>query len=252
MRAGGDNGERIGGRIKSALGQEKADLVMLNGSLVNVYTGEIQKNCSVGIKGARIVYVGKDPRHLIGDGTQVIDASGMYITPGFIDPHTHLDSIFQCAEYARYAVPHGNTTAVSESAMIANAAGKNGVAWFIEDSRDLPLRIFVLTPSMIPPFPEYEGSKGFSFEDFQELIKEDFVLGVGETYWPRVVDLDERAIKRYALAQELGKTREGHAAGARGVKLIAYCAAGTLSCHEATTHDLANTLAAFTSHINTY
>ncbi len=235
MRANEGNGKRIREWVETALGQEEADLVILNGSLVNVYTGEIQENLSVGIKGARIVYVGEAPRYLVGDNTQVIDALGMYITPGFLDPHTHMDSIFQCAEYARFAVPHGNTTTISESAMIANAAGRDGVAWFIEDSRGLPLRIFILTPSMIPPFPEYETSKGFSFEDFRELIKEDFVLGVGETYWPRVLDLDERAIERYALAQELGKTREGHAAGARDEKLIAYCAAGTSSCHEATT-----------------
>ena len=234
MHPGKEEGKGIGRRVKAALGQEKADLVVLNGSLVNVYTAEIQRNFSVGIKGDRIVYVGEDPRHLIGDATKVIDAHGMYVTPGFIDPHTHLDSIFQCAEYVRYAVPHGNTTAVSESAMIANAAGRDGVEWFIEDSRRLPLRIFILAPSMIPPFPEYETSKGFSFRDFQGLIKEDFVLGIGETYWPRVTDMDERAMERYALAQQLGKTREGHAAGARGEKLIAYCAAGTLSCHEAT------------------
>ena len=221
--------------IKTALGEEKADLVVLNGSLVNVYTGEIEEPCSVGIKGRRIAAVGEDLSFLIGKDTHVIDAGGQYITPGFIDPHTHLDSIVQCAEYARYAVPHGNTTAVTESAMIANAAGKDGVAWFIKDTRDLPLRIYLLTPSMVPPFPALETSKGFSLEAFQEMIEENRVIGVGETYWPLVLDMDERAMAQYAIAQEMGKTLEGHAAGARGKRLIAYSAAGTTSCHEATT-----------------
>ena len=221
--------------IKTALGEEKADLVVLNGSLVNVYTGEIEEPCSVGIKGTTIAAVGEDLSHLIGDDTHVIDAKGQYITPGFIDPHTHLDSIVQCAEYARYAVPHGNTSAVTESAMMANAAGRDGVAWFMEDTRDLPLRIYLLTPSMIPPFPALETSKGFPLEAFQEMIKEDRVLGVGETYWPLVLDMDERAMAQYAIAQEMGKTLEGHAAGARGERLTAYGAAGTTSCHEATT-----------------
>jgi adenine deaminase len=221
--------------IKTALGEEEADLVILDGTLVNVYTGEIQESCSVGVKGTKIVSVGGDLRRLIGKSTRIIDAGGMYITPGFIDPHNHLDSIVQCAEYARYAVPHGNTTVVTESAMLANAAGRDGINWFIDDSRDLPLRIFLLTPSMIPPFPAFETSKGFSLADFHELITRDFVLGVGETYWPLVVDGDERAMSRYAISQELGKTREGHAAGARGEKLIAYSAAGTSSDHEATT-----------------
>jgi adenine deaminase len=221
--------------IKTALGEEEADLVILDGTLVNVYTGEMQESCSVGVKGTKIVSVGGDLRRLIGKSTRIINAGGMHITPGFIDPHNHLDSVVQCAEYARYAVPHGNTTVVSESAMLANAAGREGVNWFIEDSRDLPLRIFILTPSMVPPFPAFETSMGFSFEDFQALITKDFVLGIGETYWPLVLDGDERAMTRYAAAKTLGKTREGHAAGARGEKLIAYGAAGTSSCHEATT-----------------
>jgi adenine deaminase len=221
--------------IKTALGDGKADLVVLNGSLVNVYSGEIQEPCSVGITGARIAAVGEDLSYLIGEGTRVIDAKGQYVTPGFIDPHTHLDSIVQCAEYVRYAVPHGNTTAVTETSMIGNAAGKEGVGWFMEDTRDLSLRIYILTPSMAPPFPALETSKGFSREDFQEMIREDRVLGVGETYWPLVLDMDERAMALYAIAREMGKTREGHAAGARGKRLTAYSAAGTTSCHEATT-----------------
>ena len=230
-----DSDHTINDLVKTALGEEKADLVVLNGSLVNVYTGEIQERYSVGIKGRWIVSVGEDLDHLIGDDTRVIDAGGEYITPGFVDPHTHLDSIVQCAEFARYAVPHGNTTAVTESAMMANAAGRDGVAWFLEDTRDLPLRIYLSTPSMVPPFPAFETSRGFSLEAFQELMKEDRVLGVGETYWPLVLDEDERAMAQYAIAQEMGKTREGHAAGARGQRLQAYCAAGTTSCHESTT-----------------
>jgi adenine deaminase len=226
---------KISHLIKTAMGEEKADLVVLNGSGVNVYTGEIEEPRSVGIKGTKIAAVGEDLSHLIGDDTRVIDAKGLYITPGFIDPHTHLDSIVQCAEYARYAVPHGNTTAITESAMMANAAGRDGVAWFMEDTRDLPLRIYLLTPSMIPPFPALETSKGFPLEAFQEMIREDRVLGVGETYWPLVLDMDERAMTQYAIAQEMRKTLEGHAAGARGERLTAYGAAGTTSCHEATT-----------------
>ena len=234
IQTSGKAATEIGRRIRIALGEEKADLVILNGALVNVYTGEIQRNCSVAVAGQRICAVGEDLSRLIGADTLVIDTRGTYITPGFIDPHTHLDSIFQCAEYARYAVPRGNTTAITESSMIANAEGLRGVTWFIEDSQELPLRIYILAPSLIPPFPALETSAGFSFADFQTVITHDRCLGLGESYWPLVVEEDERAMARYALAHALGKTREGHAAGARGEKLVAYAAAGTTSCHEAT------------------
>jgi adenine deaminase len=224
-------GPEIGRRVRVALGEEKADLVILNGALINVYTGEVQGGCSVAVAGRWICSIGEDLTRSIGAATLVIDARG---APGFIDPHTHLDSIFQCAEYARYAVPRGNTTAVTESSMIANAEGLQGVTWFIEDSQGLPLRIFILAPSLIPPFPVLETSAGFSIADFQSVITHDRCLGIGESYWPPVVEQDERAMKRYAMAHTLGKTREGHAAGARGERLVAYAAAGTTSCHEAT------------------
>ena len=221
-------------RIAAALGEEKADLVIADATLLNVLTREIQEGMWVGVKGGWIVYVGEEARDLIGPHTEVIEARGAYLCPGFIDPHAHLDSVYQCAEYARWVVPRGTTTTISETAMVANAAGEEGVRWFIEDTKGLPLRIYVLSPSMIPPFPEFETSKGFPYEAFEALIEEDFCLGLGETYWPRTVDRDSRAMRRYARVISLGKTLEGHSAGARGRKLIAYCAAGTTSCHEAT------------------
>ena len=183
-----DGGPEISRRIRVALGEEKADLVVLNGALVNVYTGEIQRGCSVAVTNQWICSVGEDLSRLIGTDTRVIDARGAYIAPGFIDPHTRLDSIFQCAEYARYAVPRGNTTAVTESSTIANAEGLREVTWFIEDSQGLPLRIYILAPSLIPPFPALETSAGFSFADFKTVITQDICLGLGESYWPLVVE----------------------------------------------------------------
>ena len=43
-----------------ALGIEKADLVIINARLINVYTGEIQENYGVAIKGRCIALVGPD------------------------------------------------------------------------------------------------------------------------------------------------------------------------------------------------
>ena len=44
--------------MKVALGQEKADLAVVNASLVNVYTGELLKNQAVSIKDKWIAYAG--------------------------------------------------------------------------------------------------------------------------------------------------------------------------------------------------
>ena len=94
---------------KVAMGTEKAELVIRNARLVNVCTAEIQNGVDVAIAEGRIALVG-DASHCIGENTCVIDASGQYIAPGFIDSHTHVEcSMITVSEYARVVVPHGTT-----------------------------------------------------------------------------------------------------------------------------------------------
>ncbi|MBW1908917.1 MAG: adenine deaminase [Deltaproteobacteria bacterium] len=223
--------------IQTALGRAKADEVFTGGQLVNVYSGEIIPHIWVAFKGAHVAYVGPSHPELIGEKTRVHELEGRFLLPGFIDGHTHLDSIFQVKSYAEYALAYGNTTAVSEVAMIANAYGVKGVEFFLQETEDLPLRVFVLAPPLVPPFPELETSRAFPASFFRKLLANNRCLGVGETYWPKVVGLEERALGQYQLSDMMGKTREGHAAGARNAKLVAYAAAGTSSCHEATNLD---------------
>jgi N-acyl-D-amino-acid deacylase len=63
------------------------DLLIRNGTLVDG-TGEPARRADVAIKGGAIAEVGK-----VKDGaTTVIDADGLVVAPGFIDPHTHYDA----------------------------------------------------------------------------------------------------------------------------------------------------------------
>lgn len=229
------NARRVRELIVTAQGRKKADVVIKNIQLVNVYSREIQPSFSVGLSQDRIAYVGPEPDPLIGPKTRVVAGRGKYLLPGFIDAHTHLDNIFTCSAYAPFALATGNTTAITEMAMIANAWGKPGLEVFMEEAGRQILRIFFLSPSLTPPFPELETSRGLSKEEFRRVLKKPQVLGVGETYWPRLTGLDARVLSAYGLAHRLNKTREGHAAGARDDHLMAYAAGGTTSCHEATT-----------------
>ena len=58
--------------IKTASGSEKADLAIVNGTLVNVYTGELLEGYGVAVKGERIAYTGKDVGRTIGPDTEVV------------------------------------------------------------------------------------------------------------------------------------------------------------------------------------
>ena len=221
--------------MNTTQGKIPADVILSGGQLVNVYSAEILPHLWVAIKGSRIAYVGTPDPAMVGKETEVHELNNRFILPGFIDGHTHLDSIFRVGAYAEYALAFGNTAAVSEVAMVANAMGIVGVEYFLREIERLPLRVFVLAPPGVPPFPAVETSRPFPPEYFKKLLTMERCLGVGESYWPTVTDFAERALAQYEWSEKAGKTREGHAAGARGKKLQAYRAAGTISCHESVT-----------------
>jgi adenine deaminase len=101
--------------INVTLGKEKADLAIINATILNVYTGELLDHHSVTIKGEWIAYVGKNPDDSIGPHTNVIDAKCKTIIPGLIDGHAHLAWVFNISEFLLYAMQGGTTTIITET-----------------------------------------------------------------------------------------------------------------------------------------
>src|SRR3990172_6959301 len=89
--------------VQVALGEAEADLAVINGKMVNVYTRELQE-ADILVKGDRIAYVGKSTGRAIGPSTRIIDAKGKVVIPGLIDGHTHIASIFTTSELLRFAM----------------------------------------------------------------------------------------------------------------------------------------------------
>ena len=83
------------------LGNEKADLALINAKVVNVYTGELLEDQSITVKDKWIAYVGQSAQDAIGPDTEIIDADGQTIIPGLIDGHTHIAWMFTPAEFLR-------------------------------------------------------------------------------------------------------------------------------------------------------
>src|SRR5436190_23288783 len=65
----------------------QCDLLILHGKLVDG-SGKKARTADVGIRGDRIVFVG-DARKARVAATRTVDATGLIVAPGFIDPHTH-------------------------------------------------------------------------------------------------------------------------------------------------------------------
>src|SRR5688500_17898861 len=67
--------------------QRTVDIVIRGGTVVDG-TGSPRRVADVAIQGDRIVFVG-DATSARVTGTRIIDARGLVVAPGFIDPHTH-------------------------------------------------------------------------------------------------------------------------------------------------------------------
>lgn len=221
--------------MQVALGHEKADLAIVNGALLNVYTGELLKDWAVLSKGAWIAYVGDDPGDSIGPDTEVLDAAGKILVPGFIDGHTHLaDGLYNPVEFLRYAMAGGTTTIITETIEPFPIAGVEGVVDFLDAFKDQPIKVFATAPAMASTS---RASHGVPTETLKRLLSRDDVIGLGESYWQSVLQKPDTFLPNFRETLLSGKKLEGHSAGAKGRSLTAYVAAGISSCHEPITSD---------------
>ncbi len=220
--------------MRVALGEAEADLAIVNGSIVNVYTGEVLGGDTVLIKGEKIAYVGQNADKAIGPSTKVIEATGKTLVPGFIDGHTHCDFTYSTSELVRYAMKGGTTTIITEVSGIVFPMGYRGIIEFLRSARNQPIKIFITAPPMVSINPAAE-ERALSVNQLRRLLRRKEVLGLGEPYWAPVVDGDARTLDLITETIRAGKKIDGHTAGARGNKLQAYISSGISSCHEPTT-----------------
>ncbi|MCX5808773.1 MAG: amidohydrolase family protein [Proteobacteria bacterium] len=223
--------------LNVAKGLTPPDLIIKNGKVVNVFTNSIDENFTLVIKDGWIVSVEKDDSKTVYKNTKVMDAGGLYLCPGFIDAHTHLDSMIPFCEFAPYALRGGATTVITETSAAACACGIEGVNALVDSTKGYPVRCFFLAPPLTPPFPKMEGSDGLSLKEMKAILRREEFLGIGEAYWTRIVEGDERILAQAAYAQTLHKALDGHSAGARGGNLIQYVLTGITSCHESISID---------------
>ncbi len=88
------------------------DLVIRNG-LVYDGTGAPPVRADVAVAGQTIAAVGDLDGDRVGPGTEVIDATGHIVTPGFVDAHTHYDGQITWDPYVTPSTWHGVTTIVT-------------------------------------------------------------------------------------------------------------------------------------------
>ncbi len=228
----------VSGQLAAVAGGAKpADLVITHANLVNVCTKEILADISVAISAGRIALVG-DASHCIGEGTQVVDAEGRYLAPGFLDGHIHVESSMMSAgEYARAVIPHGTTGIYMDPHEICNVLGLPGVQCMLDDAARTPLKAMMTTPSCVPAVPGFEDTGShIGPEDVAETMEWDTCVGLGEMMnFPGILSSSEETHAITGNTLKAGKIVTGHySLPENGRGLNAYIASGVRCCHEST------------------
>ena len=212
-----------------ARGDEPADLVLRNGWVVNVFTGEVEK-LDVAVARGRVAGMGPDY-----EAHAQVDLEGRYLLPGFLDAHVHIESSMVAPpEFARAVVPRGTTTAITDPHEIANVHGLEGIDYMLAASEGLPMDVFVMASSCVPATPMGTSGAELTASDLARYRDHPRVLGLAELMnFPGAIGGDPGVLEKVAMYAH--RVVDGHCPGISGQDLSAYVAAGPSSDHEATT-----------------
>lgn len=216
--------------IKVAKGEQKADLVLKNANVVNVFNNKITLN-DVAIYKGMIAGIAQNY-----EGIKEIDLAGKYLSPSFIDGHVHIESSMCLPkEFAKAVVPEGTVTVIADPHEISNVFGLHGISFMREACKNLPLQVYMMLPSCVPA-TQFETS-GFDLAsyDLSFLIDSPEILGIAEMMnYPGVLNCDKDVMSKLILGKSNHKKIDGHAPNLTGKDLCAYIASGVMSDHECT------------------
>jgi adenine deaminase len=214
-------------RIKVANKEIKAEVVIKNGKIVNVFTGSIIEG-DVAIVDGYIAGIGEY------EGKEIIDAHGKFIVPGFIDGHMHIESTMLTPyELSKVLIKHGVTTVMADPHEIANVAGTEGINFMLSSSEKLPIDVFIMLPSCVPVTQFENSGAKLDAEDLEPFYSHPRVLGLAEVMdFSSIVNLNEEMLKKIVDANLNGGIIDGHAAGLSKNELNVYASTGIYADHE--------------------
>ena len=222
--------------MRVALGQEPADVVITDGTLLDTITGELLPGWGVAIAGDRIAAIGDVKRHA-GPKTLKISARGMTLVPGFVDAHYHCESSrLSARRHAEVTLPQGLTAYFEGTHEITNAArGLPGVEYFVEAGRRLPQKIYPCVSSATPPSPMETTSGHIGYAETAMAFERwsDEARGIDEVMdLPRVLDGSARLHGVIQATLDDRRIVAGHGSPPLDV-LDGWIAAGIMSSHSA-------------------
>ena len=208
-----------------ARGLGKADLVLKNAKIVNVFTGEIVDG-DIAVADGMIAGIGRY------EGIREKDLNGRYVCPGFIDSHLHLEStLVTPKELISQAVLCGTTAFIVDPHESANVAGMAGIDYILRETEEVPANVFVMMPSCVPATGIDDNACRITADMMAPYLQKERVLGLGEVMdYISVVEGCPEMHQKLRLFK--GRVRDGHAPFLQEADLQAYVMAGISTDHE--------------------
>lgn len=217
--------------IDVAAGRKKADLVLKNAKIVDVFQAKILIG-DIAISDGYIAGIGGSYQ-----GVEERNYTGKYVAPGFIEAHIHIESSYVSPEeFSRVFIPRGTTTILADPHEIVNVAGLKGLDYMVNAAKNAKMDIRYMMPPCVPATNFETSGADLYADDMEDALKTGEVDGLAELMnFPGVINADDKMIDEILMAKKYGARIDGHAPQVVGKDLNAYIAAGLANDHECST-----------------
>lgn len=217
--------------IDVAAGRKKADLVLKNAKIVDVFQTKILIG-DIAISDGYIAGIGGSYQ-----GVEERNYTGKYVAPGFIEAHIHIESSYVSPEeFSRVFIPRGTTTILADPHEIVNVAGLKGLDYMVNAAKNAKMDIRYMMPPCVPATNFETSGADLYADDMEDALKTGEVDGLAELMnFPGVINADDKMIDEILMAKKYGARIDGHAPQVVGKDLNAYIAAGPADDHECST-----------------
>lgn len=157
----------------------KVDMLIKEAMVFNSYFKQFTK-ANVAVKDGKFFYIGAKGSETF-TAEKIIEAAGMYLVPGLIDIHLHIESTMVTpATFSYGLLKNGVTTIVPEPHEMANVFGIAGVKEMIKASKNCRLDMFYAIPSSVPATSMETTGGAIEIEDIEELLQTERIKCLGE------------------------------------------------------------------------
>lgn len=214
-------------------GEVAPTLVLANGTYLNTYVKQWLQG-HVWVYEDRIVYVG-DKLPSNQKGTEIVDCTGKFLVPGYIEPHAHPFQLYNPEQLANHAAKTGTTTLINDNLLWLFMLNKKKAFSVLDEFSNHPVSMYWWA-RFDPQTELQDDHELFKTEDVLDWINHPAVVQGGElTSWPQLLAGDDILLYWIQETKKQRKPVEGHFPGASVRTLTKMKLLGANADHESIT-----------------